>query len=148
MTDARDTADVTDRQNVQLHWIRIEDVPEIWRRLEAVGLDTLEACGDCTRTTLGSPVAGVHPDEVIDATPAIRSLLRRVVRAAGQTTLVVTHDVLDAVVLAHRLVVLAEGGVVESGPTAEVLTRPRSPFPASAVASSAPQTAVSSTAVK
>ena len=34
---ARDTADVTDRQNVQLHWIRIEDVPEIWRRLEAVG---------------------------------------------------------------------------------------------------------------
>ena len=66
----------------------------------------------------------------VDATPAIRSLLRRVVRSTGQTTLMVTHDVLDAVVLADRLVVLAEGGVVESGPTAEVLTRPRSPFAA------------------
>ncbi len=37
---ARDTADVTDRQNIQYHWIRIEDVPAIWERLEAVGLDT------------------------------------------------------------------------------------------------------------
>jgi len=44
---ARDTADITDRQNIQLHWIRVEDVPEIWRRLEAVGLSTTEACGDC-----------------------------------------------------------------------------------------------------
>ncbi|MGH8828856.1 MAG: nitrite/sulfite reductase, partial [Jiangellaceae bacterium] len=42
---ARDTADITDRQNVQLHWVRIEDVPTIWRRLEAVGLSTTEACG-------------------------------------------------------------------------------------------------------
>src|SRR3954465_1728951 len=36
---ARGSADVTDRQNIQLHWIRVEDVPEIWSRLEAVGLD-------------------------------------------------------------------------------------------------------------
>ena len=68
---ARDTADVTDRQNVQLHWIRIEDVPEIWRRLEAVGLSTTEACGDCPRVILGSPVAGIAADEIIDPTPAI-----------------------------------------------------------------------------
>ena len=68
---ARGTADITDRHNIQFHWIRVEDVPEIWRRLDAVGLDTLEACGDCTRTALGSPVAGVHPDEIIDATPAL-----------------------------------------------------------------------------
>ena len=54
----RGTADVTDRQNIQLHWIRVEDVPEIWRRLEAVGLSTQEACGDCPRVVLGSPVAG------------------------------------------------------------------------------------------
>jgi sulfite reductase (ferredoxin) len=46
---ARDTADVSDRQNIQLHWIAIEDVPEIWRRLEAVGLSTAEACGDVPR---------------------------------------------------------------------------------------------------
>ena len=68
----RDVADVTDRQNVQLHWIRIEDVPEIWRRLEAVGLSTTEACGDTPRVMLGCPLAGVAEDEVLDATPALR----------------------------------------------------------------------------
>jgi sulfite reductase (ferredoxin) len=77
----RDTADVTDRQNVQLHWIRIEDVPEIWRRLEAVGLETTEACGDCPRVVLGSSVAGVAATEVIDATPAIREIVERYVGA-------------------------------------------------------------------
>src|SRR4051812_13197527 len=55
-TYARDTADLTDRQNVQLHWIRVEDVPAIWKRLEGVGLSTAEACGDCPRVVLGSPV--------------------------------------------------------------------------------------------
>jgi sulfite reductase (ferredoxin) len=74
---ARGTADVTDRQNVQLHWIRIEDVPEIWRRLEAVGLSTTEACGDCPRVILGSPVAGIAADEIIDPTPAIRAIAER-----------------------------------------------------------------------
>ena len=74
---ARDTADITDRQNVQLHWIRIEDVPEIWRRLEAVGLHTTEACGDCPRVILGSPVAGIAADEIIDPTPAIRDIVDR-----------------------------------------------------------------------
>ncbi|MFD0784948.1 nitrite/sulfite reductase [Micromonospora azadirachtae] len=76
---ARDTADITDRQNVQFHWIRIEDVPEIWRRLEAVGLQTTEACGDCPRIVLGSPVAGVTEDEVVDPTPAIDEIVRRYV---------------------------------------------------------------------
>jgi len=76
---ARDTADVTDRQNVQLHWIRIEDVPEIWRRLEAVGLETTEACGDCPRVILGSPVAGIADEEIIDPTPAIRDIVDRYV---------------------------------------------------------------------
>jgi sulfite reductase (ferredoxin) len=64
----RDVADVTDRQNVQLHWIRIEDVPEIWRRLESVGLGTTEACGDTPRVMLGCPLAGILEDEVLDAT--------------------------------------------------------------------------------
>ncbi|MBI1350402.1 MAG: nitrite/sulfite reductase [Actinomycetales bacterium] len=73
----RDTADVSDRQNIQLHWVRIEDVPEIWRRLEAVGLTTAEACGDVPRVVLGSPVAGVAIDEIIDGTPAIEEILRR-----------------------------------------------------------------------
>ena len=76
-TFARDTADVTDRQNVQLHWVRIEDVPEIWRRLEAVGLSTTEACGDVPRVVLGSPLAGIAEDEVLDPTWAIEEIQRR-----------------------------------------------------------------------
>ncbi|NGN66213.1 nitrite/sulfite reductase [Streptomyces sp. A7024] len=76
---ARGTADITDRQNIQLHWIRIEDVPEIWRRLEGVGLSTTEACGDVPRVILGSPVAGIAADEIIDGTPAIEESHRRIV---------------------------------------------------------------------
>ncbi len=73
----RGTADLTDRQNIQLHWIRVEDVPEIWRRLEAAGLSTTEACGDVPRVILGSPVAGIAADEIIDPTPAIEELAER-----------------------------------------------------------------------
>jgi sulfite reductase (ferredoxin) len=73
----RNTADVSDRQNIQLHWVRVEDVPEIWRRLEAVGLTTGEACGDTPRVILGSPVAGVAADEIVDGTPAIETILGR-----------------------------------------------------------------------
>jgi sulfite reductase (ferredoxin) len=74
---ARGTADVTDRQNIQLHWIRIEDVPRIWKILEGVGLSTTEACGDVPRVILGSPVAGVAKDEILDATPAIDAISER-----------------------------------------------------------------------
>ncbi|WP_416978299.1 nitrite/sulfite reductase [Streptomyces sp. T028] len=74
---ARGSADITDRQNIQLHWIRIEDVPEIWNRLEAVGLSTTEACGDCPRVVIGSPVAGIAEDEIIDGTWAIDEIQRR-----------------------------------------------------------------------
>lgn len=74
---ARDTADLTDRQNVQLHWIDVVDVPEIWQRLEAVGLHTTEACGDVPRVILGSPVAGISKDEIIDPSPVIAEISRR-----------------------------------------------------------------------
>ena len=76
---ARDTADISDRQNIQYHWIRIEDMPEIWRRLDEVGLQTTEACGDCPRVVLGSPLAGESLNEVIDGTPAIEEIVRRYV---------------------------------------------------------------------
>ncbi len=79
---ARDTADVTDRQNVQLHWIRVEDVPAIWQRLESVGLSTTEACGDVPRVVLGSPVAGIAADEVLDPTWAIEEIQRRYIGSA------------------------------------------------------------------
>jgi sulfite reductase (ferredoxin) len=74
---ARDTADVTDRENIQYHWIRIEDVPAIWDRLDAAGLSSLEACGDSPRPFLGSPVAGVAADEIIDGTSALEEIKRR-----------------------------------------------------------------------
>jgi len=76
---ARDSADITDRQNIQLHWVRVEDVPAIWERLEGVGLLTTEACGDCPRVVLGSPVAGISKDELLDPTWAIEEIQRRYV---------------------------------------------------------------------
>jgi sulfite reductase (ferredoxin) len=74
---ARDTADISDRENVQCHWIEIENVPEIWERLAAVGLQTTEACGDCPRVVLGSPLAGESLEEVLDPTWAIEEIVRR-----------------------------------------------------------------------
>jgi sulfite reductase (ferredoxin) len=76
---ARDTADVTDRENIQYHWIRVEDVPAIWEKLEAAGLDTMEACGDSPRPFLGSPVAGVSVEEIIDGSSALEEIKRRYV---------------------------------------------------------------------
>jgi sulfite reductase (ferredoxin) len=76
-TYGRDLADITDRQNVQLHWIRVEDVPAIWAKLEAVGLTTTEACGDTPRVMLGCPLEGVAADSVLDAGPALRETVER-----------------------------------------------------------------------
>ncbi|EFC85570.1 nitrite/sulfite reductase [Parafrankia sp. EUN1f] len=75
----RDVADVTDRQNIQLHWIRIEDVPAIWGALEAAGMTVEESCGDTPRVILGCPLAGVDDDEVIDATGVIDEVVERFV---------------------------------------------------------------------
>ena len=71
---ARGTADVTDRQNIQLHWVEIESVPAIWDALESVGLSTTEACGDTPRVILGCPLAGLDAAEIIDATPEIAAI--------------------------------------------------------------------------
>jgi sulfite reductase (ferredoxin) len=78
-TYGRDLADISDRQNVQLHWIRIEDVPAIWAKLDAVGLSTTEACGDCPRVMLGCPLEGVASDSVLDAGPALRETVEKYV---------------------------------------------------------------------
>jgi sulfite reductase (ferredoxin) len=74
---ARGTADVTDRQNIQLHWVEIENVPAIWDALESVGLSTTEACGDTPRVILGCPLAGLDASEIIDATPEITAISAR-----------------------------------------------------------------------
>ncbi|MDQ3864806.1 MAG: ferredoxin--nitrite reductase [Actinomycetota bacterium] len=66
--------DLTTRQDVQMHWIRMENVPEIWRRLEEVGITTVQACGDSARNVLCCPVSGLDRDEAIDAYPVARAI--------------------------------------------------------------------------
>jgi sulfite reductase (ferredoxin) len=78
-TYGRDVADITDRQNIQLHWIRVEDVPAIWTKLEAVGLSTTEACGDTPRVMLGCPLEGVASDSVLDASAALTEVVDKYV---------------------------------------------------------------------
>jgi sulfite reductase (ferredoxin) len=73
----RDLADVSDRQNIQYHWLRIEDIPAIWDELAAVGLSSIQACGDTVRNILGCPVAGVDTHELFDATPDLLAADRR-----------------------------------------------------------------------
>ena len=66
---ARGTADLTVRQNIQLHWVTIESLPELIEALWRVGLNTMGACGDVTRNITGCPLAGVDADEIADASP-------------------------------------------------------------------------------
>ncbi|MFC5971254.1 nitrite/sulfite reductase [Halomarina salina] len=67
-------ADFTTRQSIQLHWIQIEDVPDIFDRLDEVGLSTIQACGDSWRNIVGSPVAGRDADEHVDVWPLVQEL--------------------------------------------------------------------------
>ncbi|MEX2348916.1 MAG: nitrite/sulfite reductase, partial [Nitrosopumilaceae archaeon] len=63
------SAHVSTRQNIQLHWVILEDVSEIIRGLAEVGLTSREACGNTVRNVMCSPLAGVCPDEIFDPTP-------------------------------------------------------------------------------
>ena len=67
-------ADITTRQTVQFHWLRIEDIPAIFGELAAVGMTTSGACGDDTRNVVGCPVAGLDTGEIIDANPQLREV--------------------------------------------------------------------------
>lgn len=66
---ARGSIDITNRQNFQLHWLRIEDIPAVWDELSRVGWTSMGSCGDNTRTVTGCPLAGVEGDEILDASP-------------------------------------------------------------------------------
>ena len=66
--------DLTTRQAVQMHWLKMENIPEIWRRLEEVGITTVQACGDSARNVLCCPVSGLGHDEVIDAYPVAQAI--------------------------------------------------------------------------
>ena len=67
-------ADITVRQNIQLHWVRIESIPEVLDRLRSVGLSTTGACGDVTRNITGCPLAGVDSRELANVSPIVLAL--------------------------------------------------------------------------
>lgn len=70
----RGLIDVTTRQAIQYHWLCVEDLPDIFERLREVGMYSYEACGDCPRTIVGNPLAGVDPNELIDTRPLVDEL--------------------------------------------------------------------------
>ena len=66
--------DLTTRQDVQMHWLEMENIPEVWRRLEEVGITTVQACGDSARNVLCCPVSGLDQHEAIDAFPVAQAI--------------------------------------------------------------------------
>lgn len=66
--------DLTTRQDIQMHWIKIGAIPEIWQRLEAVGITTVQACGDSARNVLCCPVSGIDREEVVPAYPVAAAI--------------------------------------------------------------------------
>ena len=72
----RNLADITVRQNIQLHWLTIESLPEVVDALDAIGLSPKGACGDVVRNVTGCPLAGVAADEMIDASPIAQGIAR------------------------------------------------------------------------
>ncbi|RKD26732.1 ferredoxin--nitrite reductase [Ammoniphilus oxalaticus] len=70
----RDLVDVTTRQAIQFHWLTVETLPDIFERLAAVGLSSFEACGDCPRTIVGNPLAGIDPHEAFDTRELVAEL--------------------------------------------------------------------------
>ncbi|MCE9608714.1 MAG: hypothetical protein K8R23_00645 [Chthoniobacter sp.] len=63
--------DITTRMTIQYHWLRIEEIPTIFSELASVGIATSGACGDIARNVVGCPVAGLDPEEILDATPQL-----------------------------------------------------------------------------
>lgn len=66
--------DITTRQAIQFHWLTIEQMPDIFKRLNEVGLTTTGACGDITRNIVGNPLAGIDPNELIDTEPIVKEV--------------------------------------------------------------------------
>ncbi|MDF2925460.1 MAG: nirA [Paenibacillaceae bacterium] len=70
----RNLLDITTRQAIQFHWLKVEYLPDIFKRLESVGLYSYEACGDCPRTIVGNPLAGIDPNELLDTTDLVNQV--------------------------------------------------------------------------
>jgi len=73
-TYARGVTDITTRQNFQFHWLTIQDIPDVFARLDAVGITCSGACGDIPRNVTGCPVAGIDPHEIFDAQPYVEAV--------------------------------------------------------------------------
>jgi sulfite reductase (ferredoxin) len=78
-THARNLADITTRQNIQLHWLTIESIPEVVDALDDIGLSPKGACGDVVRNVTGCPLAGIAHDEIVDASPLAQELAHALV---------------------------------------------------------------------
>ncbi len=73
---ARGIADITVRQNIQLHWVTLENLPDVFQTLWRTGITTMGACGDVTRNVTGCPLAGLDADEIVDASPLVHTATR------------------------------------------------------------------------
>ncbi|HZD47187.1 MAG TPA: nitrite/sulfite reductase [Silvibacterium sp.] len=79
VSHARNVADITTRQNIQLHWLTIESLPEVVDALDRAGLSPKGACGDVVRNVTGCPLAGIARDEIVDASPLAREIAHALV---------------------------------------------------------------------
>ncbi len=106
------SAHVSTRQNIQLHWVQLEDVSEIMRGLVEVGLTTREACGNTIRNVMCSHFAGVCPDEEFDSTPYAKAIARFFLRNPVCQNLPRKFKINFACCSHHGLVRIADIGLI------------------------------------
>ena len=106
------SAHVSTRQNIQLHWVQLEDVSEVMRGLVEVGLTTREACGNTVRNVMCSHFAGVCPNETFDATPYSKAIARFFIRNPMCQNLPRKFKINFACCKDHGLVRIADIGLV------------------------------------
>jgi sulfite reductase (ferredoxin) len=106
------SAHVSTRQNIQLHWVQLEDVSEVMRGLVEAGLTTREACGNTVRNVMCSHFAGVCPDEAFDATPYAKAIARFFIRNPMCQNLPRKFKINFACCSEHGLVRIADIGLI------------------------------------
>lgn len=106
------SAHVSTRQNIQLHWVQLDDVSEVLRGLDEVGLTTREACGNTIRNVVCSPFAGVCTDEAFDATPYAKAVAKFFLRNPMNQNLPRKFKFNFACCEKHSLVRIADVGLV------------------------------------
>jgi sulfite reductase (ferredoxin) len=106
------SAHVSTRQNIQLHWVQLEDVSEVMRGLVEAGLTTREACGNTVRNVMCSHFAGVCPNEAFDATPYAKAIARFFIRNPMCQNLPRKFKINFACCSEHGLVRIADIGLI------------------------------------